>query len=292
MNVRIVFRFLLAGAVLFGLAHAFASPPRRFVAGAAREMTDEDVLADAAVARGVDRDDPVVQRRLVRNMAFLDGDGCDPPALYREALGLGLGSSDLVVRRRLAQRMRLTLEAAARAVEPGDADLAAYLATHTDVFTVPARATVTQVFVSRRRATWADEARRLRDQLAAGADPAVRGDALPLPATLTQATVPQLAAWLGSAVAEAAFAAPLDAWQGPIESPYGAHLLRVDERWAAVVPPLADVREAVREAWLEARANAAVADTVRAWRSATRDARRDAGRADAASAAATPGAAG
>jgi len=263
--------FLLAGALLFALSHS-ATPPTGAppsVTLAARETSVEDLLADAALARGYDQDDPVVQRRLVRNMAFLDGDGCDPPALYREALGLGLGGSDLVVRRRLAQRMRLTLEDEARAVEPSDAELTAYLAAHAERFALPPRATVTQVFLHRRRGPrLAADARRLREQLASGAAPEGLGDALPLPGVLTCATTAQLAAWLGPAVAAAAFDAPLGQWRGPVASPYGAHLLRVDQRLPAELPPLAGIRTAVRAAWLDARGAAAVDDAVRVWRSA------------------------
>jgi hypothetical protein len=256
-------RFLLAGAALFALTRFTAQPPTP--ATAAR--SDEDLLADAALARGLDRDDSVIQRRLVRNMAFLDGDGCDPPALYDEARGLGLDTTDLVVRRRLAQRMRFALESDARAEEPSDAALAAYLAAHAERFQLPPRVSVTQVFLRRERgAALAADAAALRARLADGASPDRLGDPLPLPDRLTQASAAQVGAWLGGQVAAAAFALPLDSWSAPVESPYGVHLLRVDARTPAELPRLPVVRGAVREAWLEERSRLAVEAALRAWR--------------------------
>jgi parvulin-like peptidyl-prolyl isomerase len=259
----IALRFLFAGATLFAVTRFTTASPTP--ASAAR--SDDDLLADAALARGLDRDDSVIQRRLVRNMAFLDGDGCAPPALYDEARGLGLDSTDLVVRRRLAQRMRFALESDARAEEPTDAALAAYLGAHAERFQLPARVSVTQVFLRRERgAALAADAAALRARLAAGTSPDGLGDPLPLPRRLTQASAAQVGAWLGEQVATAAFALPLDTWSAPVESPYGVHLLRVDAHRPAELPPLVAVRSAVREAWLEERGRLAVDAALRAWR--------------------------
>lgn len=266
-------RFLLAGTVLFLVAGA--ARPLPVLPALAAPASDEGLLARAALAHGLDRD-PVVERRLIRSMAFLDGDGCAPPALYETALDLGLQYSDPVVRRRLAQRMRLALEAAARATEPDDAQLAAYLAAQAERFALPARATVTQVYLSsaqRRGAALADAAQALRARLVAGA-PGPHGDPLPIPAVLTAASAEQIAAWLGPAAAEAAFTLPLATWSTPIASPYGLHLLRVEARLPAGPPPLAAIRSAVREAWLEDRAQAAVAAALAAWRRDERGASR------------------
>ena len=39
-------------------------------------------------------------------------------------------------------------------------------------------------------------------------------------------------------------------WAGPIESPYGVHLVRIDRIVESVVPPLAAIRRDVRREWL------------------------------------------
>ena len=39
-------------------------------------------------------------------------------------------------------------------------------------------------------------------------------------------------------------------WTGPIESPYGAHLVRIDQVVESEVPPLAEIRGIARREWL------------------------------------------
>ena len=64
-----------------------------------------------------DRDDPVIFNRLVMNMRFAGaGEERDAGELYLEARELGMHLTDIVVRRRLVQRMRLLIES--RAAEP------------------------------------------------------------------------------------------------------------------------------------------------------------------------------
>ena len=46
---------------------------------------------------------------------------------------------------------------------------------------------------------------------------------------------------------------PPGQWQGPVESGYGAHLVLVSERTEGRLPALADVRDAVRREWANAR---------------------------------------
>jgi len=270
MARRRVVHFALLGAVLFvctrwlGTAGEVRPPAtRRALDAAAADGTlDEEVLYQAALANRLDRDDPVVQARLVRDMRFLDGGVADGATLYRDAARLGLAADDLVIRRRLVERMRMRLQDSALAAEPGEAELEDYLDTHRERFRIPARVRLTQVFVSRERhgaATDAD-ARRLRDDLTAAdvARAAELGDPLPLPADLPSASEQDLARLLGAEFGAAAMRLETGRWQGPLRSPYGLHLVWVHEHTPATDPPLDAVRAAVRAALREERAVAAL----------------------------------
>lgn len=244
---RAGWRFAALGALLFALHAAWSRlPPAPAVALAG----DADArLAAAALALGLAEDDAVVQRQLLRNGRFL-GEG--------DAAGLGLAASDLVVQRRLAGRLRLAIEAAARAAEPSDVELTAYVDRHRRRFETPARVTLTQVFLDRARgAALAGDAVRLRARLRAGES--VAGDPLPIAPTLASLSAVELEALLGAAVARDALAAPLGDWSAPVASSYGLHLLRVEARTPAMLPSLASIRPAAREALLAERAAAAVA---------------------------------
>jgi len=225
-------------------------------------VPDDEALLQAALARGLERDDPVVQARVVRNMRFLSDEPLDGTALYREALQLGLPRSDLVVRRRLIERMRLLLQEPAFDAEPTEADLQGYLDLHAARFATPVRVRLSHVFLSRARRGAALDAdagallARLRPEDVTRA--AALSDPLPSPLHLAAASQQDLARLFGEAFAAAALALEPHRWHGPVESPYGLHLVWVHERMTATTPPLDAVRAAVRAAVLEERAAAAL----------------------------------
>jgi hypothetical protein len=232
------------------------------------QLGDEEVLYRTALAYGLDREDPVVQARLIRNMRFVsDADG-PVGSLYRDALQLGMADGDLVVRRRLTERMRLLLQGPALAAEPSEAELQAYLDAHAEAFSSPATVRLTQVFLSRRRAELEGDAAHLLNRL--GADDVDRAaelaDPLPLPVHLPPASQRELERLFGRRFAAAAFDREPGRWHGPLSSPYGLHLVWVRERAPARRAELETVRAQVRAAAREVRAAAALRDALRALR--------------------------
>ena len=234
------------------------------------DALDEEALYRAALAAGLDRDDPVVQARLVGNMRFLVGGDSDGGALYRDAVALGMADGDVVVRRRLIERMRLLLQEPALAAEPSEAELLAYLDAHPHDFDAPARVRLSHVFLSRQRrgAAVAADATHLLEHLgrADAGRAAELGDPLPVPADLPSASARDLARLFGPRFAAAALALAPGRWQGPLASPYGLHLVWVHEREAGSRPGLESVRTRVRAAVREGRAAAALRDGVQVLR--------------------------
>jgi hypothetical protein len=252
-------RFALLGALLFALDRARPAAPLP----SDTALDDDALLVHEALARDLHRSDAVVRRRLAQNLRFARPD--DPrgdDALVEEAIALGVHESDLVVRRRLAQKMRLLFAARARASEPSDAELQAYLDAHAEHFTEPERVAVTQLYF-RERASAEAALETLAAQDGAAGMP---GDALPLPRELPPHAVTELAARLGPACAEAAFAGPDGRWLGPIASAWGHHLLLVRERTPARRSAFETVRSELREALLAERAEAATRREIAALR--------------------------
>jgi len=232
---------------------------------------DDELLYREALALGLDRDDPVVRRRLVQNMRFIAGEGGDE-RLYNDARALGMDRSDLVVRRRLIETMRLRLAQEARGAEPTDTELAAYLREHAESFASPPRVRLAQVFVSRRRKNPRRDADQLLARLRAGAVPPERavelGDPLPVPGILPSKSEHELAKLFGAPFAARVIGASgafsrIAAWEGPIASPYGLHLVWVYEAVPARRPALASVRSRVRAALLADREQRAVVEATR-----------------------------
>jgi hypothetical protein len=174
--------------------------------------------------------------------------------LYRQALALGLDRDDLIVRRRMRQKMEF-LSAELTATEPSEEELSAFLREHPERFAVPARWSFTQIFFSLERGGEARAAallRELRDGTAS-ADPASLGDPTLLPAAHEGVTELEAADRFGAPFAEGLAAAPEGEWHGPVASAFGLHLLRVVRREPARAPALDEVRDAVAREWAAAR---------------------------------------
>jgi parvulin-like peptidyl-prolyl isomerase len=206
---------------------------------------DDELLYRRAIALGLDRDDPVVVRRLIQNLRFAGaGPERDDASLYAEALELGLDRSDPVVRRRLVQRMRLAIEEAALTPPPSEDELRARYAKDAARYVQPARTRIAQLYFARGHE---DAARRalaaLRTEAVAPADAAGRGEPFLHAALQPPLSDAELAARFGRELADAIAPLAPGAWHGPLPSAYGLHLVQVLERTPAGRAPFESVRE-------------------------------------------------
>jgi hypothetical protein len=256
--------FVALGALLFALDGWRAAPAREPARpqADARAASDAQLLEREARRLGLDRDDAVIQRRLLRNLRFLGEGGAG--ADYEEALALGLDRSDPVVRRRLVQRLELRAAAWARASEPSDAELLDLLARHPERYSLPARTRLSHVFLSRaRRGSRLDAADRALERALAGRAPEAAlglGDPFLPGRDLAPRSEAELAAVFGPGFARAVSVLEPGRWSGPIESSYGRHRVFVHERTPARTARLREVRSALREGAFAERAEAVLAD--------------------------------
>jgi peptidyl-prolyl cis-trans isomerase C len=225
-----------------------------------------EIVVDAAAVRGLAADHerrtglpptPAEQAALVTRWL-------EDEALYREALALGLDRGDVIVRRRLVQKMELLTEDLEPVPAPDDATLAAWLAAHADRYAAPLRVSLEHVFVA---GAHPEAARALGARLAAGADARALGDPFLHGRTFAARTTGELARVFGDGFARAAAALPAGTWSAPIRSSYGLHLVRVTARDAGGPAALAAVRDAVARDWTAAereQANRAARARVRA----------------------------
>jgi len=173
-------------------------------------------------------------------------------ALYREAVRLGLGADDEVIRQRLIQKMEFVLTDAAQPPEPDDATLQRFLERHAEQYAVPGKVSFQLLYFADQPDMDAGRARAVAAlrRLQAGAGN-VHGDAFALGEDWPGVDTDELLRRFGeSEMATAPLHAPLAQWSGPYRSGYGWHLLRVTARAASAAPSLAAVRERVRTDWL------------------------------------------
>lgn len=181
---------------------------------------------------------------------------------YREGMALGLDRDDTVIRRRLKQKLEFVAEAAGIAAEPTDDDLRAFLEQRPDAYRTDARVSFMHVFLSaeRRGDAVAQDAARVLGALRSGnevVDPAALGDPTMLEREFDDVPLRDVAAQFGDGFAGRVVELPVRQWQGPIESSYGMHLVRVGARTDGRAPELDEVRDALRRDWLNERRIAA-----------------------------------
>jgi len=224
------------------LARNGESPDPDMLRALVEAEIDDELLLREARTRGLEARDPVVRARLARNVGFLRGEDerearAGDARSVDDALALGLERSDLVVRRRLIERMRAELGASAHAT-PSEAELEARFAREGGRVARQARVRLSHVFLSRDRrgAALEADARQLRARLEADGlalDAAIpRGDAFLLGHALPARTQAELERDFGAVFARAVFALEPGRVSEPIASSYGLHLVVVHERFA------------------------------------------------------------
>jgi hypothetical protein len=244
--------FLVLGAGLFALFGV--------VGGPAEERPGRIVVSAAKVENLAELFERTWQRPPTR--AELDGliqDHIKEEILYREALALGLDDDDTVIRRRLRQKMEFISEDVAAQAEPTEADLRAFLAEHRERFRAPPRISFVQVYLSperRGRDTEGDAARLLASLSAGEADAAGAGDPFLLEQDFRDLAAYDVERLFGRPFAEQLAALPVGSWSGPVESPYGLHLVLVRARTEGGLPELDQVRDAVALEWRAVRRQA------------------------------------
>lgn len=235
--------FLALGALIFAVYAAFddesAGPTPDAIT---LTLPDADRLAQQFTATW--NRPPTVQELdgLMRSWALEE-------ANVREALALGLDRGDSVIRQRLNLKMQFLAESGAAALIPEDPVLQAYLDANPERFRRPARVAFEQVIVPP-----GADATEILATLESGADPTTLGAASLLPPDFSMTPAPVIDRTFGAGFHTALSRLSLQSWQGPVESGYGQHLVRVTDRSDAALPPLSTIRDAVQIEWRAARA--------------------------------------
>ena len=243
--------FLLLGAAIF--------VANRLVSGRAGNQPEKIVITQGEITSMVIGFSRTWQRPPTRDE--LDGlirDRVREEVYSREAVALGLDQDDPIIRRRLQQKLEFVTDDVAAVAEPTNAELADYLKTHAASFGADRRLTFSQVYLdlNKRRDHLAQDANELLIQLrpqGLDVDLSSLGDVFLLEHRFEAAPTTEIAKQFGEKFAAKLADAPIGQWFGPVESGYGMHLAFVEERSECRLPELAQVRDAVRRDWSNAR---------------------------------------
>ncbi len=246
--------FLVLGVVLFGAYSLLQDEPQAENQSLRIELTADDLrqMAVMWLAQGRPLPTPDEMRSLIDQKVSEE-------ILSREAISLGLDRDDQIIKRRLAQKMDFLLADLATMQPPTRAELADWYAANGARFTLPPHVSFRHLYFSFDREGLAPEEAAWRalervkllgpdaPELSSIADPFMfqnyYGDATP----------DQMAKTFGPGFADALFALSPGSWQGPIQSGYGWHLVRIDSFEAGRVPAFEEVEPAARDEWVNDR---------------------------------------
>ena len=235
--------FLLIGSVLF-VAYRWVTPgdaTRGTIA--ITQGVVNDLVTQHVAARG--------RQPSTTELTHLIESYVHDEILYREGVRLGLDRDDIVVKRRVRQKIEIIAEESTSTGPPTDADLSAYLAANPARFRQPAILTFEQVFLGESTASprVVPAAAVTLKALRNGADPGRLGKATLLPRWMTDTPADLVARGFGASFAATLEKLPIGEWAGPIDSTFGGHYVRVSDRTPALSPPLAAVRGHVMREW-------------------------------------------
>ena len=176
---------------------------------------------------------------------------------YREGRAAGLDRDDVVIRRRVRQKMEFLAEDMS-VPEPSDEQLVAYLASNAERFRAEDQITFHQVFLSatRRATTIEGDSKQVASVLAradAAVDATVLGDPFLLGAEFLGVSPNRVTSIFGEDFSKRIAAMETGRWQGPVSSGFGHHFVFISERVSGGLPSLDAVRPTIRREWANAR---------------------------------------
>lgn len=171
--------------------------------------------------------------------------------LHREALAMDLDDRDLVIQRRLVQKLTFVFEDLAESVEPTDEELKKYMQEKQDNYRIPEMITFTHVYFNPdKRKDVVKDVETVLSRLKSAETPPEEadslGDVIMIDSTFRKKSPDEVARTFGDQFAEQLFSAGQMGWQGPIVSTFGLHLVYIKERIASEIPEFETIREDVK----------------------------------------------
>jgi len=237
--------FVFIGAVIYALFGLFAEP--------VVEETDKTIVVTAGEIEWMRAS---WQKRWNRPPTAQEFDGLiqqyiKETVLYREALTMGLNKHDMVIRRRLAQKLEFLAKDLVALTPPAEEELQAYFEAHQDRYQQPVLYTFTQVFFDpdKRGDATLDDAETVKARLIAQGDaiedPGALGDGLMLQNYYPQKDRAEIQRNLGSGFTDTLVTLVPGQWHGPVLSGFGVHLVYVNSITEPPPPVFTEVRERV-----------------------------------------------
>ena len=234
--------FLFIGACLFGL-YAWINPDAM--------QSDKRIVVDQGQVNSLAmRFQRVWQREPTKQeLQGLIEDYVIEEIYYREALAMGIDKDDPVIRRRLRQKMETYTDSLATTLAPSEDELNQYLQQHPDKFKTENRYSFQQVYINTDIPEDQLQAKLKSIQSALQSGESVDSGSSLLPASFTDADGFVIDRTFGQGFAAQLDTLELNKWSPPLQSGLGLHFVMLSSRKAGQLPALASIRDKVEREW-------------------------------------------
>jgi hypothetical protein len=247
--------FFVLGLVVFGLHGVLEKRPDAADDPFLVEVTSADIEWFRTMwTKRMGREPTVEELRGAVNQVIRE------QVLSREAVSMGLDEGDMVVRRRLAQKMDFLFRDLSDINEPSDGELQTYLQKKRSTYEIPGQVAFTHVYFNTDRRGEEGAARAVRSLVeglnangGVPSDAPVLGDPFLLQHSYSNKAVDEIRREFGPQFAKTVWEQEPRTWQGPVPSGYGLHAVYVHERSDAKLPDFTDLKEKLKADWMAER---------------------------------------
>lgn len=170
---------------------------------------------------------------------------------YREAVAIGLDKSDQAIKRRLRQVMELLIDDVAT-IYPSESQLQEYLASHPEDFKRDPKISFIHGYYpfEEKQKAFLD-----KNEISNGIKQNLSYSKLlsMVPGEYQDVSVSEISKTFGNAFSRSLVEMEMNTWQGPVESAYGWHLVKISAMKEGFVPPLDEIWDVVEREWSVAR---------------------------------------
>jgi hypothetical protein len=176
--------------------------------------------------------------------------------LYKTAVEIGLDKDDMVIRRRMVQKIEFLGADLIQPPLPSESDLIGYFDKRREEYALPETVTMTHIYFDpdKREDKTLEDANEALQKLGSieslDGDLSGYGDPFMLQSYYPNKSETEIRKLFGSGFAESIFQLEPGKWHGPVLSGYGTHLVFVHEHVVNELPAFEMVREKVKEDWI------------------------------------------
>ena len=230
--------FIGAGIIIFLIASLWQTlfPSREAII-----VTKQDIRRMASVYSGEAGTNPSLN-----DLRGMINDHIETVALASEARRLGLDRDDVIVERRLAQKMRFMIDDLADIPNISPAKLEEWYEANRSEFEMPTLYSFNHVYFREHSDQHVGES---LSALRNGADWAEKGDAFMLLRQYADLPRSEIVRLFGANFADGIEEAPLNEWVGPQTSSLGTHLIRVERVTPSSSPEFEEIRTQIKSKW-------------------------------------------